>query len=60
MLASSTVLGVVLVSQLGGDRGRQALAGLRQRLVTHNDVIVAAVLLLIGATILGDGLAGVG
>ena len=60
MLASSTVLGVVLVSQLGGDRGRQALATLQQRLVTHNDAIVSVVLLLIGATILGDGLAGVG
>jgi threonine/homoserine/homoserine lactone efflux protein len=60
LLASSTVLGVVLVSQLTGDRGRHALASLQQRLVTHNDVIVAVVLLLIGVTIFGDGLAGIG
>lgn len=60
LLASSPVLGVVLVSRLGGDRGRLALASLQQRLVTHNDVIVAVVLLLIGVTILGDGLAGIG
>jgi threonine/homoserine/homoserine lactone efflux protein len=60
VLASSTVLAVVLVSQLGGNRGRLALASLQQKLVTHNDAIVSAVLLLIGATVLGDGLAGVG
>jgi threonine/homoserine/homoserine lactone efflux protein len=59
-LASSTVLGVVLVSQLGGDRGQRALAALQHRLVANNDVIVSVVLLLIGATILGDGLSAAG
>jgi threonine/homoserine/homoserine lactone efflux protein len=60
LLASTTVVSVVLVSQFGGPGGTRALDRLRQRLLRHNDVIVAVVLLLIGATILGDGLTGLG
>lgn len=58
LLASATVIGVVLVSQLGGQRGARTLASLQERLLEHNDAIVAAVFVLIGATVLGDGLAG--
>ena len=60
LLASTTVVSVVVVSRFGGPRGTRALDRLRQRLLQHNDVIVAVVLLLIGATILGDGLTGLG
>jgi len=60
LLASTTVVSVVVVSQVGGPGGTRALDWTRQRLLQHNDVIVAVVLLLIGATILGDGLTGLG
>lgn len=60
LLASVTVVSVVLVSRFGGPGGTRALDRLQQRLLKHNDVIVAVVLLLIGATILGDGLTGLG
>lgn len=58
LLASATVLGVLLVSLAGGSRAASALASLQQVLLTHHAVIVAVVLMLIGAKILGDGLAG--
>ena len=60
LLASTTVVSVVLVSWFGGTGGTRALDRLRLRLLRHNDVIVAVVLLLIGASILGDGLTGLG
>jgi threonine/homoserine/homoserine lactone efflux protein len=60
LLASSTVLGVVALSLLGSDRVGVTLDRVRRLMVTHNDAIVAAVLVLIGVTVLGDGLAGLG
>lgn len=60
LLASLSVLGVLLVGWLAGEPGARALVALEQRLVVHNEVIVAAVLLLIGANVLGTGLAGLG
>jgi threonine/homoserine/homoserine lactone efflux protein len=60
LLASTTVVSVVVVGQVGGPSGERALDWLRQRLLRHNAVIVAVVLLLIGATILGDGLTDLG
>lgn len=58
LLASTTVLGALVVSLLGGQRATHALAEVKARLLAHNDVIIAVVLLIIGAKVLGDGLAG--
>lgn len=59
-LASATVLGVVAVDLVGGRRGRRALEGLREHLLRHARVISAVVLALIGAAVLGQGLADLG
>ncbi|WP_380169367.1 GAP family protein [Jannaschia sp. R86511] len=60
VLASTTVLGVVAVDLVGGRAGRRALDGLRDLLLRHAGAISAVVLLLIGATVLGQGLGGIG
>jgi hypothetical protein len=59
-LASASVLAVVVLGQVGGVAGARVLAGLKETLLAHNDAIVAAVLLLIGVSVLGTGLGGLG
>jgi threonine/homoserine/homoserine lactone efflux protein len=57
LLASSSVLGVVLVALVGGDRGLAALVRVRDLMTAHHDVVLGLVLLLIGVSLTGDALA---
>ena len=56
-LASTTVAGPVLFYFLNADRAARTLARTREFMSDNNAVIKMIVLLLLGATILGDGLA---
>ena len=53
-----TVAGSVLFYLLAGDRAARPLAAVKQFMADNNAVIMMVVLLLLGAKLLGDGLAG--
>ncbi|WP_199546527.1 GAP family protein [Streptomyces sp. N35] len=53
---SCTVLGAVVIDLVGGQRAASFLDGLRQFMVTNSIVITVIVMLLLGASVLGDGL----
>ena len=57
-LGSITVAGSVLFYLLAGDRAARPLAAVKQFMADNNAVIMMVVLLLLGAKLLGDGLAG--
>jgi threonine/homoserine/homoserine lactone efflux protein len=57
-LGSITVAGSVLFYLLAGDRAARPLAAVKQFMADNNPVILMVVLLLLGAKLLGDGLAG--
>ena len=56
-MGSITVLGAVIAHAVGGDRSRTALDSVKAFMVANNNVIVMLILVLIGASILGDGIA---
>lgn len=58
-LGSVTVAGAVLVYLADADRAARPLGAVKQFMSDHNAVIMMVVLLLLGATLLGDGLAGI-
>ncbi|MGP3683259.1 GAP family protein [Streptomyces sp. IBSNAI002] len=60
LIASCTVLGAVGIHLAGGQRAATFLDGVKQFMVTNSAVIVVLVLLLVGASVLGDGLSGLG
>ncbi|MFB6561913.1 GAP family protein [Streptomyces sp. NPDC056400] len=60
LIGSCTVLGAVVIHLLGGQRAASFLDSVRQFIITNSAVITAIVLLLLGASILGDGLTGLG
>ncbi|MGW0923004.1 GAP family protein [Streptomyces sp. NPDC002755] len=60
LVGSCTVLGAVIIHLLGGQRAVSFLDSVRQFMVTNSTVITAIVFLLLGASILGDGLTGLG
>ncbi|MGW2825742.1 GAP family protein [Streptomyces sp. NPDC001443] len=60
LIASCTVLGAVGIHFAGGQRATAFLEGVRQFMVTNSTVITVIVLLLLGASVLGDGLSGLG
>lgn len=60
LLASSTVLAAVAVGLVGGASGAAGLDRTRALMVTHSTALTAAVLVLIGANVLGGGLDGFG
>jgi Sap, sulfolipid-1-addressing protein len=60
LLGSGVVLGAVLLHLTGGPRAASLLDAVRRFMVANNAVITVLVLLLLGATVLGDGLAGLG
>lgn len=60
IVGSCTVVGAVVAHLVGGQRAASLLAGVRQFMLANNNVIVAVVLLLIGANVLGGGLVGLG
>ena len=57
-LGSITVAGSVLFYLMAGDRAARPLAAVKQFMADNNAVIMMVVLLLLGAKLLGDGLAG--
>ncbi|MFC9282837.1 GAP family protein [Streptomyces collinus] len=60
LIASSTVLGAVGIHLAGGHRAATFLDSIREFMVANNTGITVIVLLLLGASILGDGLSGLG
>jgi threonine/homoserine/homoserine lactone efflux protein len=60
VVGSCTVVGSVLAQLLGGKRAETALGSVRDFMIANNAVIMAIVFLVMGASILGDGIAGLG
>ncbi|MGZ8762439.1 MAG: GAP family protein [Acidimicrobiia bacterium] len=58
-LASLTVVGSVLFFVLGGDAATKPLASMEEFMSAHSNVIMMVVLLVLGAKLVGNGLAGV-
>ena len=56
VLASLSVAGAVAYRQFGGARARAHLEDLKGWLGVHNAAVMAAILLVLGAKLLGDGL----
>ena len=59
VIGSLTVVGSVLFYLFGGDAATKPLATMQEFMATHSNVIMMVVLVLIGAKLVGDGLAGV-
>lgn len=59
VLGSVTVVGLVVLYLVGGDRAAGTLDSVKSFMVAHNDAIMFVILLLIGAKLVGDGLGGV-
>jgi threonine/homoserine/homoserine lactone efflux protein len=59
VIGSLTVVGSVLCYLLGGDAAKKPLAAMEEFMADHSNVIMMVVLVLIGAKLVGDGLAGV-
>jgi threonine/homoserine/homoserine lactone efflux protein len=59
-VASCTVIGAVVAHFVGGERAASLLDGIRQFMLDNNTVITVIVLVILGATVLGGGLAGLG
>jgi len=57
-LSASTVIGVVILSALGGGKAQAMLEAAKQFMLRNNNVIVATVLVILGASILGSGVSG--
>jgi threonine/homoserine/homoserine lactone efflux protein len=57
-LGSSTVAGAVVVHLVAPDRAARPLDAIRRFMADNNAVIMMVVLLLLGAKLIGDGLAG--
>jgi len=58
VIGSVTVVGAVLFYLVGGARSESALASMKSFMATHNAVIMTVLLLVLGAKILGQGIAG--
>ncbi|MBT1189804.1 GAP family protein [Streptomyces sp. CJ_13] len=60
LIASCTVIGAVSVQLVGGARAASFLDDVKRFMVDNSTVITVIVLLLLGASVLGDGLSGLG
>jgi threonine/homoserine/homoserine lactone efflux protein len=58
LVGSCTVIGAVAVRLAGGERGAAVLDGVRRFMSAHATVITVVVLVLLGAKIVADGVAG--
>ncbi len=58
VLGSSTVLAALAAHLIGGAPGAAALTKVKEFTMANNAVIMMAILLVLGASVLGDGLAG--
>jgi threonine/homoserine/homoserine lactone efflux protein len=59
VLGSATVVGLVVLYLVGGERAAGTLDSVKSFMVAHNDAIMFVILLLFGAKLVGDGLGGV-
>jgi threonine/homoserine/homoserine lactone efflux protein len=59
IIGSLTVAGPVLLFVFGGDAAAKPLATMKEFMAEHNNVIMMVVLVILGAKLIGDGLAGV-
>jgi hypothetical protein len=58
VLGSLTVAGPVVYFMVAGERAAAPLASIKQFMAAHNAVIVMVVFLVLGAKLLGNGIAG--
>jgi threonine/homoserine/homoserine lactone efflux protein len=58
VIGSSGIAACVLLATVGGPAGQRALATINRFMVEHADVLVAALVVLIGIKIVGDGISG--
>lgn len=58
LLGSSSVLAIMLIHLLGGESGARTLVSAERYMVKNNKVIVMVIFLILGASVLGNGLAG--
>ena len=59
VLASVTVVGLVVASLVGGSRVAGFLEGVRTFMAQHNAVIMMVILIVLGAKLIGSALPGV-
>jgi threonine/homoserine/homoserine lactone efflux protein len=59
LLSSLFVIGAVVAYLVGGQRAEAPLGAIKDFMLQHNTVIVMIVFALLGAKVLGDGLAGI-
>lgn len=57
-IGSTSVVGAVVFYFVGGERSAGALESTKSFMATHNAAIMTAVLAVLGAKVLGDGIAG--
>lgn len=60
LLASTSVIGAVLVELLGGSTGARVVDGVRRFMVANSHAITLVILVILGAHVLGNGLEGLG
>lgn len=58
LLSTLSVIAIMLIHGVGGDRATALLDGAKQFMLRHSKVIVAIIFALLGASIFGTGLAG--
>jgi threonine/homoserine/homoserine lactone efflux protein len=58
LLASSSVLGAVLLYFVGGERSDKPLASMKDFMIQHSVAIMLVILLVLGAKLVGAGLGG--
>ena len=58
IIGSITVAGPVIFFMVAGDRAKAPLAAIKDFMSAHNAVIMMIVLLVLGAKLLGQGIAG--
>ena len=58
LIGSLTILAPVAIYFLMGDKAKEILDGLKGFMAAHNAAIMTILLLVLGAKLLGDGIAG--
>ena len=58
VIGSLTVVGPVVFFMIAGDKAVQPLASIKEFMSDHNAVIMMVILLILGAKLLGAGMAG--
>lgn len=58
ILGASTILGPLLLYLAGGERARNVVSGWRDWLAAHGGAVLAVVMVVLGAVVLGKGITG--